>query len=104
MVAESRLNKMIKKKLSLAVLIKKELIAFSASCITIISLVVLAAFLSDWLYNIGNGVQRPAERGEDLGLGLLVVSLSLSSLFVSIPISIIIHCCIFEHVPRRKLK
>ncbi len=91
-------NKMI----FLVMVLKKELIALFFSFITIILFIAVSAILSDWFYNIRNRIPNPAERGEDLGLGLFVASFSIGSLFVSIPISIVIHCCIFGLIQRRK--
>ena len=95
---------MKKKAAMIIAFLKKESIALFFSSMTIILLFAISAILSDWYYNTRNRIPNPVERGPDLGLGLFVASFSIGSLFVSIPISIAIHCYILSSKPMRKLK
>lgn len=53
-------------------------------------------YASDYIYNINHPIPNPTERGEDLGLGLIVIACAICSLFISIPFSLFINVYIFK--------
>lgn len=67
----------------------------------IIFFAAIFIYASDYIYNINHPIPNPAERGEDLGLGLIVITCAIFSLFVSIPFSLFINIYIFKKLLKK---
>lgn len=55
------------------------------------------AIAADYLYNTIHAIPDPAARGDDLGLGLIVIAAGLASFGISIPVLIIARKYIFTN-------
>lgn len=77
-----------------------ELLAIVASLGIAISLGLLFAEVVDLLYNSRHAIPDPSLRGDDLGLGMVVVIAVLASLAVSIPTAVAIHVYLFKKFMR----
>lgn len=82
-------------------LVALELIAITLSVIAVVGIALVFVYASDYIYNLNHAIPDPVARGEDLGLGLVVVASAMGSLFLSIPCSIFIHLYLFRRFGRR---
>ena len=52
----------------------------------IIAVALIVAGVADWTYNAKHAIPNPVERGDDPGLGLVVVFSAVLSLLLSVPL------------------
>ena len=48
---------------------------------------LLSAGIADYVYNARHAIPNPVERGEDIGVGMVVIFSALASLVISVPVS-----------------
>lgn len=72
-----------------------EAAAFALSVIVVVTLMFIVGVIGGEYYEMRHPIPA-AERGEDLGVGLIVVFAAIGSLLISIPCAILLHIFLFK--------